>query len=124
MKDTLEYNGYTSTVTYSTDDDVLYGKIFGINDLVTFEAESVKELKMAFQKAVNDYVETCKEVGKEPEKVFKGVFNVRIPRELHRDAAVIAVRNNVTLNDFVKTAIRYAVNHPNEVEAELSQAGE
>lgn len=121
MKDTLEYNGYTSTVTYSTNDEVLYGKIFGINDLVTFEAESIKELKTAFQEAVEDYIVTCKEVGKEPDKVFKGVFNVRIPGELHRDATVIAVRNKVTLNDFVKTAIRYAVNHPQEVEVELSQ---
>lgn len=119
MSNYLKYKEYLATVEYSTEDEVFYGKLFGINDLVTFEGASVKEIKSAFEEAVDDYIETCKEVNKKPEKSFKGSFNVRVPSELHKDAAFIAVQNNVSLNDFVKGAIQYAIKHKQEVTKEL-----
>lgn len=119
MSNYLKYKEYLATVEYSTEDEVFYGKLFGINDLVTFEGASVKEIKTAFEEAVNDYIETCKEVNKKPEKSFKGSFNVRVPSELHKNAAFIAVQNNVSLNDFVKGAIQYAIKHQQEVTKEL-----
>jgi predicted HicB family RNase H-like nuclease len=66
MKNTLEYKGYLGTVEYSNEDNCLYGKIIGIDDLVNYEAQSVEE-------SVEDYLATCKEVNKEPNKKFKGV---------------------------------------------------
>jgi predicted HicB family RNase H-like nuclease len=119
MSNYLKYKEYLATVEYSTEDEVFYGKLFGINDLVIFEGASVKEIKSAFEEAVDDYIETCKEVNKKPEKSFKGSFNVRVPSELHKDAAFIAVQNNVSLNDFVKGAIQYAIKHKQEVTKEL-----
>ena len=119
MSNYLKYKEYLATVEYSTEDEVFYGKLFGINDLVTFEGASVKEIKTAFQEAVDDYIKTCKEVNKKPEKSFKGSFNVRVPSELHKDAAFIAVQNNMSLNDFVKGAIQYAIKHKQEVTKEL-----
>ncbi len=119
MSNYLKYKEYLATVEYSTEDEVFYGKLFGINDLVTFEGASVIEIKTAFEEAVDDYIETCKEVNKKPEKSFKGSFNVRVPSELHKDAAFIAVQNNVSLNDFVKGAIQYAIKHKQEVTKEL-----
>ena len=105
MNDILEYKGYYANIHFSVDDEVFYGKLIGINDLVTFEGDAVKELKQAFIEAVDDYLETCKEVGKAPEKTYKGVFNVRITPEMHKQAAIIASLKNVTLNEFVKSAI-------------------
>jgi len=119
-ENTLEYKGYIGNVSYNPDDEVFYGKVFGINDLVTFEAETAKGLKIAFIEAVDDYLETCAEVGKDPDKVFKGVFNVRIPSSLHKDAATIALKNQLTLNDFVGKAISFAITHQRELERELS----
>ncbi|MEJ7778099.1 MAG: type II toxin-antitoxin system HicB family antitoxin [Daejeonella sp.] len=119
MSNYLKYKEYLATVEYSTEDDVFYGKLFGINDLVTFEGASVIEIKTAFEAAVDDYIQTCKEVNKKPEKSFKGSFNVRVPSELHKDAAFIAVQNNVSLNDFVKGAIQYAIKHKQDVTKEL-----
>jgi predicted HicB family RNase H-like nuclease len=119
MSNYLKYKEYLATVEYSTEDEVFCGKLFGINDLVTFEGASVKEIKTAFEEAVEDYIETCKELNKKPEKSFKGSFNVRVPSELHKDAAFIAVQNNVSLNDFVKGAIQYAIKHKQEVTKEL-----
>lgn len=105
MNDILEYMGYCANVHFSAEDDTFYGKVFGINDLVSFEGETVKKLKQAFNEAVDDYLETCRETGKDPDKTYKGVFNVRIPSDLHRRAAIVAATKNVTLNDLVKTAI-------------------
>lgn len=105
MNDILEYKGYFAVVHFSAEDDVFYGKIIGINDLVSFEGTSVPELKAAFYEAVEDYLAMCKEMNKDPDKMYKGSFNVRIPSELHRKAAIAAAAKNVTLNDFVKTAI-------------------
>ena len=53
-KDKIIYKDFIGTVHYSTDDELFYGKIEGINDLVTFEGLSVKELKLAFEEAVDD----------------------------------------------------------------------
>lgn len=109
MNDILEYNGYYAKIQFSPEDQVFFGKLIGINDLVTFEGDTVKGLQKAFRESVDDYIETCKECNKNPEKVYKGVFNVRIPADLHRQAALAAAINNVTLNDFVRHALDQAV---------------
>jgi predicted HicB family RNase H-like nuclease len=109
MSDVLEYKGYNASVLFSAEDEVFYGKLLGIEDLVSFEGTSVKEIKKAFREAVDDYLETCKKIGKEPNKTYKGTFNVRIPIELHKAAAIFAARQNISLNEFVKGAIRYSL---------------
>ncbi|SEK26865.1 type II toxin-antitoxin system HicB family antitoxin [Parapedobacter koreensis] len=111
MKDVLAYKDYYGTVSYSADDEVLHGKIIGINDLVTYEAASTTELKQAFHEAVDDYIATCEAIGKQPQKTFKGSFNVRIPSELHKEASIVASQRHISLNDLVKAAIAYAVKH-------------
>jgi len=110
MNDILQYNGYFASVHYNASDDVFFGKIIGINDLVNFEGTTVKELKAAFKEAVDDYLEICAELGKQPDKTFKGSFNVRIPADLHRQAAIVSATKNMTLNDFVRYAIDFTIN--------------
>ncbi|MFT3824995.1 MAG: type II toxin-antitoxin system HicB family antitoxin [Chitinophagaceae bacterium] len=109
MNDVLQYKDYIASVNFSAEDEVFYGKVLGINDLISFEGASVKELKKSFRDAIEDYLETCKEVGKEPNKTYKGSFNVRIGTELHKEAAVFAALHNLSLNDFIRTAIDYAL---------------
>ena len=62
---------FLGTVQYSAEDEIFYGKILGVDDLVTFEGSSVRELKKAFKDAVNDYVNTCKIIGKSAQKSYK-----------------------------------------------------
>ncbi|WP_462265731.1 type II toxin-antitoxin system HicB family antitoxin [Mucilaginibacter sp.] len=119
MIDSLKHQDYSATVHYSADDEVFFGKVMGINDLITFEGTSVAELKEAFQEAIEDYLETCKSLGKSPDKTYKGVFNVRVPAVLHQKAAMIALQHHMTLNDFVKTALVYAVEHESAINVEL-----
>ena len=119
MNDYLTYEGYLGTVLFSAEDEVFYGKVHGINDLITFEGKSVEELKKSFEESIDDYLESCKELGKQPSKIFKGSFNIRISTELHRKAALISTKKNISLNDFVKKAIAYAVEHEKDIDNEL-----
>lgn len=109
MKDILIYKDYIGTIHYSTEDETFYGKIEDIVDLVSFEGQSVSEMKKAFEEAVDDYIETCKALNKEPSKPYKGSFNVRINPELHRKAARKATIEGISLNQLVEKAIEEIV---------------
>lgn len=84
MANTIDYKGYIGSIEYSPDDKCFFGKLEMIDDLVTFEADNAKELEANFQNAVDEYLETCKRLDREPQKVYKGVFNVRIEPELQK----------------------------------------
>jgi predicted HicB family RNase H-like nuclease len=107
----LEYKGYSGTIEPELEDNILYGKIAFIRDLVTYEAATLKELEKEFRASVDDYLETCAELNKEPNKPFKGSFNVRIGSDLHREAMMQAQSQGINLNEFVKKAIESSV-HP------------
>lgn len=105
MTDKLKYKEFIGTVHFSNEDEVFFGKIEGINDLITFEGETVNKLKRAFKDAVEDYLELCKVTGKEVFKSFKGSFNVRLNPELHSKLFENATLKGKTLNQYVKEAI-------------------
>jgi predicted HicB family RNase H-like nuclease len=110
MKDVMSYNGYTGSVHFNAADDVFYGKIEGINDLITFEGKTVAGLKKAFQDSVADYVETCKRYHKETEKSYRGSFNVRITPDLHKKAKNAALNLGLSLNQFIQKAVEDELN--------------
>jgi predicted HicB family RNase H-like nuclease len=102
MKDAMEYNGYFGSVHYNDDDKVFYGKLEFICALVSYEGTDVVSLRTAFEEAVDDYLEFCKETGKQPEKPFKGSFNLRLDPELHKRLVSNAMNEGKTLNAFIK----------------------
>jgi len=110
VSNVLEYNGYTGSIEASIEDRCLFGKILFISDLVTYEAETVSDLEAEFIAAVDDYLLTCKEAGTDPQRPFKGSFNVRISPELHRKAAIEATKENISLNELTSKAINAYVN--------------
>lgn len=65
---TLTYKGYSARPEYSTEDGVFFGRLLGINDLVSFESANEEGLEEEFHKAVDDYLTFCSEIGKQPEK--------------------------------------------------------
>ena len=104
--DFLEYKGYHSKIVFDAEKFVLRGKIEGITDLVTFESKDIADLENEFHDAVDDYLEFCNEVGKNPEKEYKGTFNVRISPDLHKKLALVSFLNGDTLNSTVEKAIK------------------
>ena len=106
MRNTMKYKDYSGSVEYSDEDGVFFGRIIGINDHITFDGDNVKSLRINFEVAVDGYLEVCSQIGKEPDKTYKGTFNVRIAPELHKDLAVYSASHGKTLNSTVEDAIR------------------
>lgn len=103
--DFIEYKGYLGSVEFNLDSGFLHGKVMFINDLITFEGENVNSLKEAFFDSVDEYLDDCKFIGKEPEATKKGTFNVRVGPELHMKAYKEGFKRGLNLNEFVKKAI-------------------
>ena len=106
---TLKYKDYVGTVNFSEKDGVFFGKIEGIDGLVNFEGESVKELTKAFHDAVDDYIMYCEEEGIEPHKSYSGSLNIRISPETHSCVAALAKQAGVSINAFIKSALEQKV---------------
>ncbi len=106
MSNVLEYKGYHTKIQYDADSNTLHGKIEGIKDFVNFEAESTADVENEFHAAVDDYLALCEELGKSPDKEFKGSFNVRIAPSLHRELAMEACKRDISLNQLVEEAIQ------------------
>jgi len=105
MKNVLTYKGYIGSVNFSSDDNVFFGKLVGINDLITFEGETVQELKDAFHYMVDEHIKDCEEEKIPAEKSYRGSFNIRLSPDLHRRAAIFAKIHGTSLNTFVKESI-------------------
>lgn len=103
--DILKFKGYEGSAELDMDRGVCRGKILFIDDLVTYEADSPRDLIKEFHEAVEDYIETCKQVGKAPQKSMSGQFNIRIAPALHQAAARRACRDGVSLNAVVSRAM-------------------
>jgi len=106
----LRYKNYFGSVEFSESDAVFHGKVIGIKALISYEGDSVNAIIEDFHNAVDEYLEFCAQNGKQPEKPFKGSFNVRIGIDLHRKAALAASSRGMSLNSFVEDAIRQNVN--------------
>ena len=102
---TMTYKGYIGSVNYSDKDQVFFGKIEGINGLVNFEGESVRELAAAFHEAVDDYLAYCEDEGIEPDKSYTGVLNVRLTPAIHRQIAMLALQEGISINSFIRSAV-------------------
>lgn len=72
MSNVMTCKGYSARIEYDDEDGVLFGRIAGIRDGVGFHADTVEGLRAAFHEAVDDYLETCARVGKEPQRPYSG----------------------------------------------------
>lgn len=105
MNSMLEYKGYHASIEYDAEDNIFVGEVFGITDSLNFHGTSVSELKEMFEQSIDNYLELCEKTGKNPDKEFKGTFNIRIPPQMHKKAALAAAKQNITLNQYVMRAI-------------------
>lgn len=106
----LKYKNYVGSVDYDLTEKCLFGKILFIDDLVTYEGNTIDELEKAFCSMVDDYLETCKEIGKEPQKAYSGTFNIRTTPEIHQALAEIAKIQKSSLNNLIATIFYTFIN--------------
>jgi len=102
---TLNYKDYIGSVSFSADDEMFYGKIEHISDLVVFESDNAHGLKTAFEESVDDYLSFCIEEGVNPDKPFKGSFNVRLKPATHKLIHQKAIQQGISLNKFIEKTL-------------------
>ena len=106
MKDILTYKGFIGSVHYAAEDRVLYGKVEGVNDLITFEGSTVDELEEGFKYMVDEHIKDCHSTNSPVEKSYKGNLNIRLSPELHKKAAHNAAMKGVSLNQYINDALK------------------
>jgi predicted HicB family RNase H-like nuclease len=108
MNEVLKYKGYHGSTEYSLEDDCLHGRLLGINDVITYEGNSVKEIKTAFKDSVDDYLVFCEQTGKNPDKPYSGKMMFRVDPQVHAKAALAAQLKGVSLNQWAEDVLREA----------------
>ena len=104
----MTYKGYSARIEYDDKDEILFGRIAGIRDGVSFHAENVSALKAAFQEAVEDYIETCAKIGKSPQKPYSGNLMLRVDPSVHSKVALAAEVAGKSLNQWGEEVLREA----------------
>ena len=115
----MEYKGYFAKVVFDDDANIFHGEVINLRDVITFEGETVNELKVAFHDSVDDYLTFCAERGEEPEKPYSGKFVVRVEPELHKNITIEARKKGKSLNIWVKDAISMALKESTQQEHSL-----
>ncbi|MFH1933546.1 MAG: type II toxin-antitoxin system HicB family antitoxin [Pseudomonadota bacterium] len=105
----MEYKGYFAKVEFDDEANIFHGEVINLRDVVTFQGETVYELRKAFHDSVDDYLEFCAARGEEPEKPYSGKFVVRVEPELHKTIAIQARKNGKSLNSWVHDTLSKVV---------------
>ncbi len=103
----LYYKSYQGSIEY--EDGQLIIQLLHIDDFITTTCDSAGQAEVAFHELVEDYLATCEETGRAPDKPYKGSLNIRMPPELHRRAAMAAASAGVSLNAWIVRVCEAAV---------------
>ena len=60
----MKYKGYTGIAEFDDEAGIIFGRVAGLRDVITFQGESVAEVTRAFHDSVDDYLEFCAHVVK------------------------------------------------------------
>jgi predicted HicB family RNase H-like nuclease len=106
MRNRLDYKGFSGSVQFNMDDNQLFGRIQDIQHIVVYQGKTASELTMAFQAAVEKYIQFCAENSVSTGKSYSGSISIRVTKELHKRAAMAAYERDITLNALVSEAIQ------------------
>ena len=101
----LKYKGYRARIEYDVVDRIFVGEVLGIRDVLAFHSETADDIDRHFHDCIDEYLELCAEIGKLPEREYSGTFNVRIDPEDHREAALCAAYEHISLNQYIAEAV-------------------
>ena len=96
----MTYKGYAARVDFDPEDNIFFGRVAGLRDGLTFHADTVSDLIAAFHEAVDDYLETCAKIGKEPQKPYSGNLMLRVDPQVHSKVARAAELAGKSLNQW------------------------
>ncbi|MBC7898719.1 MAG: type II toxin-antitoxin system HicB family antitoxin [Saprospiraceae bacterium] len=101
----MKYKNYEATVKFDEEAEMFYGEVINTRDVITFQGNSVEELKREFEISVDDYLEFCRERNEDPDKPFSGNFVLRISPELHHRLYKKAKLSGKSLNSLIEESL-------------------
>jgi predicted HicB family RNase H-like nuclease len=101
----MKYKGYKASIAYDEEDKIFVGEVIGVSDSLNFHGYSIDELESSFHDCIENYLEICKKIGKNPQKEYSGSFNVRTSPAIHALATEYAAENGYSLNQVVSMAM-------------------
>ena len=108
MKNTMTYYGYMASLEFDPDDNILVGRVLGIDDLISFHGDSVAEFTKAFHEAIDDYLSACEKLGQVPEKPASGRLMLRVNPVVHAAVLKAAAHTGQSLNRWAEQVLRQA----------------
>lgn len=104
----MKYKGYSAAIEYSEEDGVLVGRVLGLNDIIDFHGDGVREIRSEFHTAIDEYLKACEKLGKKPDKPCSGKLLLRLPPEVHAGLAHVAETTGQSANQLIVDAVRVA----------------
>jgi predicted HicB family RNase H-like nuclease len=101
----MNYKGYEAVIQFDADDRLFFGRVIGTRDVIAFDGQTIDELEDSFRNVIDEYLEDCQQLGKDPDQPYSGRFNLRISPELHRQAVIRAQAQGISLNTLVEQAL-------------------
>ena len=109
MNNILEYKGFKAKIEFSADDNVFFGRLIGIDDIVSFHGETVKNLKKSFRESIDFHIELCEKIGKGIKRRYSGKVMLRLPNQLHAKIAETAASAGKSINEWGRDVLASAV---------------
>jgi predicted HicB family RNase H-like nuclease len=72
---TMTHEGDLATLEIDEDAGVIHGRVINANAVLTFEGETLAELRTAFADTLADYRDWRQQRGVEPEKRYSGTLS-------------------------------------------------
>jgi predicted HicB family RNase H-like nuclease len=109
MKNILNYKGYKARIEFDAEDNIFFGRVLGVQDIIGFHGETVSELTSGFHDAIDHYLIVCKTRGEDPEKAYSGKLTLRLPSATHADIAAAAAVSGKSINRWVADTLTKVV---------------
>lgn len=104
----IEYKGYLGKIEFDDAANIFHGEVVNIRDVITFQGQSVDELRQAFEDSIEDYLAFCAERGEEPEEPFSGRITVQLSPEEHRRVILAAIKAGKRIDNWVADVLEQA----------------
>jgi predicted HicB family RNase H-like nuclease len=106
----MKHKGYTGSVMYDAEDNILHGKVVGMGSTtISYQGSSLDELEKDFRAGVDHYLQICSTRRVAPVKPFSGKMLVRVSSELHEKAMTAAMARGLSLNRYLAIVLSEAI---------------
>jgi len=108
---TISYKGYIARIEPDFDDGVLVGRVINTRDIIGFHSQTISEAIKSFHAVIDEYLEDCRQRAIDPNKLYSGKFNLRLPPDLHSEIASAAAKTGKSLNQWVIDRLEQAAHN-------------